>query len=63
MSVRVSLTETVIVADHGLNLATVVDDDIFIWPRGKGIGPLIVMSRDDWKRISDEVERAIERQK
>lgn len=61
MSVRVSTTQTVIVGDHGAILANVIDNDIYIWPRGKGIGPLIVMTRDDWSRISREVVMALSR--
>lgn len=59
MSVRVSTVQTVIVGDHGLKLAKVDGDDIYIWPRGQGIGPMIAMSRDDWRRISREVMLAL----
>lgn len=36
-------------------------DALFIYPQGLGQGPLLVMDKADWARISDEVRRAFMR--
>ena len=61
MTVRVSTVQSAHVPEAGAILASVKDGDIYIWPRGHGVGPLIVMSRDDWRRISREVMMALSR--
>ena len=61
MTVRISTVQTANVPGDGAILARVNDDDIHIWPQGVGIGPIITMSRDDWRRITREVALALSR--
>lgn len=61
MTIRVNITETVDVSPPGVVLAAVHEDELYLWPQGAGVGPLIVMSLPEWQRITEEVGRAIVR--
>ena len=44
---------------EGQRLALVdKNGDLQVWPHGIGQGPVLIMSRDDWARLSKEVRLA-----
>lgn len=56
MSVTISSYQTVEIAAQGAYLAHVDENgDVVIYPQGRGQGPMIAMSKQDWARISREV--------
>lgn len=61
MSVSVNVFHTVEVAGQGAYLAHVKNDQLYIYPEGSGRGPVIIMPRADWARISREVMLAFSR--
>lgn len=61
MSMTISGVTTADLPAQGARLANVVGNDVYIYPKGVGQGPLIAMSRQDWARIAREVMLAFTR--
>ena len=40
-------------------LAMVKDGDVFLWPGGLGVGPMMVMSISDWETLRNSADAAI----
>lgn len=54
--ITVLFSQTVEIAGQGAYLAHVDENgDVVIYPQGRGQGPMIAMSKQDWARISREV--------
>ena len=59
MSVTMSNFQTVQIPGEGIRMAHVDSrGNICIYPQGLGVGPQMVVSPDDWRRICKEVRLA-----
>lgn len=55
----ISMTRHFEVPDKGVRLVLIDQNgDLQVWPHGIGEGPVLIMSRDDWARLSNEVRLA-----
>jgi hypothetical protein len=60
MTCRVNAVQTVAVP-VGVPLTTVAaDGDITIWPQGVGTGPTLTMTQEDWRRVKNSVDAALQ---
>lgn len=55
---QITLVEEHELGREGRRLVKVVNGDYWLWPQGVGIGPCIVFTPEEWRRMQDEARLA-----
>lgn len=57
--ITVNVNERAEMPEEGARLVQVEGERVMLWPAGIGKGPLIILSRKEWSRLSREVMVAL----